>query len=125
MCEINCSGGCPECSPEDHKRKPHVHAELIKAWADGAQIEEWHVSAQKWVPIGLNDHTILWCSHSKYRIKPEPKPDRKIRLVNVEGATHQLIPYTETEDIYTNYSCIEVIVDGETNKLKDVRILRK
>ena len=54
--------------------KPHKHAELIKAWADGAEIE--------WVYATEGDGTKLWVvvdnpawneSH-EYRIKHEPKP---------------------------------------------------
>lgn len=53
--------------------KPHVHAELIKAWADGAEIEYLH--------DGISWRTILnnpsWASGVKYRIKPQPpkEPD--------------------------------------------------
>lgn len=55
--------------------KPHKHAELIKAWVEGAEIE--------WVYATQGDGTKLWAaiphpvwyeSH-EYRIKPEPKPD--------------------------------------------------
>jgi hypothetical protein len=59
--------------------KPHKHAELIKAWADGAEIEqryvletcnletkEWHRFDDYWENYG-------W----EYRIKPEPKPEIK------------------------------------------------
>ena len=50
--------------------KPHKHAELIKAWADGAEIEYrnnegvWHTA-----------HGPTWGISGIYRIKPEVKPD--------------------------------------------------
>jgi hypothetical protein len=49
----------------------HKHAELIKAWADGAHI-------QRLEKIGMwNDLTIEtsidWEPHAEYRIKPEEK----------------------------------------------------
>ena len=49
-------------------KTPHKHAELIKAWADGAEIEVkdtgiWHTIK---MPMWDGDN---------YRIKPEPKPD--------------------------------------------------
>jgi hypothetical protein len=48
------------------ERKPHVHAEIIKAWADGAKIE---VECNGyWVP--LSDRP-CWYETVKYRIKPE------------------------------------------------------
>lgn len=51
--------------------KPHVHAELIKAWADGAQIQYYDHD------LGWSDlmrpswhHEIRLSSLLKYRIKP-------------------------------------------------------
>ena len=50
--------------------KPHKHAELIKAWADGATIEgKW--SGRFW-EVEKNP---AWDVDVEYRIKPEPKPD--------------------------------------------------
>ena len=51
-------------------KTPQKHAELIKAWAEGAMIEkrfgnEWH--KHEWCDI--------WAHDFEYRIKPEPKPD--------------------------------------------------
>ena len=55
--------------------KPHVHAEVIKAWADGAEIEYFHNSRNKWVSCTEP----LWNSNSKYRVKPaKPKVTHKI-----------------------------------------------
>lgn len=48
--------------------KPHKHAELIKAWADGAEIEfrggldEWHVTYHP-----------DWFDDVEYRLKPQPE----------------------------------------------------
>lgn len=50
--------------------KPHKHADLIKAWADGAEIEERHKSG------GWYDFDGGFWSDSdefEYRIKPEKK----------------------------------------------------
>lgn len=49
--------------------KPHVHAELIKAWADGANIEYFNSYTQDWVY--RSNHT--WDTKGQYRIKPVPK----------------------------------------------------
>ncbi len=46
--------------------KPHKHAELIKAWADGAEIE-YKVHNGGWVAL---EHP-SWDDHNEYRIKPE------------------------------------------------------
>jgi hypothetical protein len=50
--------------------KPHLHAEVIKAWADGAEIE-WCINndLNEWKDIvGYNPH---WHSHINYRVKPK------------------------------------------------------
>ena len=47
----------------------HKHAELIKAWADGAEIEFWSTIDEKWY---LADKP-SWDENKKYRIKPEEK----------------------------------------------------
>ena len=53
--------------------KPHKHAELIKAWADGAEIEYFDYATRKWFSWGDNPN---WgADNIEYRIKPEPKPD--------------------------------------------------
>ena len=52
--------------------KPHKHAELIKAWADGAQIQVQSLLTFDWHDV-LNPD---WNPTYNYRIKPEePKPD--------------------------------------------------
>lgn len=63
-------------------KTPHKHAELIKAWADGAKIEMRAVSG-KWV--GYEDRDCpTWHELYEYRIKPEPKPEGEWRDVPLE-----------------------------------------
>lgn len=50
-------------------KKPHIHAEVIKAWADGAKIQ-YESSAGEWRDIAHNNP--MWEQHTKYRVKPEP-----------------------------------------------------
>lgn len=47
--------------------KPHKHAEVIKAWADGASIQLLS-SNNKWVDV-INPE---WLEDIEYRVKPEP-----------------------------------------------------
>ena len=63
--------------------KPHKHAELIKAWADGAEIERKDIYCKYQMnqdPIIVNEHWIFepnpnWSYMAEYRIKPdEPRP---------------------------------------------------
>ena len=78
--------------------KPHKHAELIKAWADGAKIEVFY-SEDEWEEIA----NPTWNPDAKYRIKPEPKPD----VVNM----------------YDLRLRIRLTFDGDTCKLKNAEVL--
>lgn len=50
-------------------RQPHKHAEIIKAWADGEEIEYLSPTTGKW-----NDATSpTWEIDYEYRIKTEPE----------------------------------------------------
>ena len=57
--------------------KPHKHAELIKAWADGAEIEFYSEAFEEWQNPGKSPE---WSEDYQYRIKPAtitvtiPKP---------------------------------------------------
>lgn len=53
--------------------KPHKHAELIKAWADGATIEYRPIPDRgEWIKAPQH---LIWDDFAEYRIKREPKPD--------------------------------------------------
>ncbi|SOD41350.1 hypothetical protein [Nitrosovibrio sp. Nv4] len=49
-------------------RTPHVHAVVIKAWADGAQIQI--KERGKWVDYRI-DSAPHWVPAMEYRVKPE------------------------------------------------------
>lgn len=48
-------------------KTPHVHADLIKQWADGAEIEVYWDSDKMW----SRTETPLWVETVKYRVKPQ------------------------------------------------------
>jgi hypothetical protein len=91
----------------------HVHADLIIAWANGAQIQ---------LKVGNNwiDAEPFWRTET-YRIKPEPKPDR-VMFVPV---VHQYLYPTKEEckNQWRSHSCVKQTWDGETGKLKSVEIV--
>lgn len=75
--------------------KPHKHAELIKAWADGAEIE-WKMPHQTtWDEIAVP----TWNEDYQYRIKPEEKKP-VVRWKCVYENTHGYL--CETEYFYTD-----------------------
>lgn len=102
---------CTPCT----ERKPHPHANEIKAWADGAKIQVRAYPEQAW----QDTDTPLWLECYNYRIKPEPKPDRSfgLPLGCLEGGGWVIGP--------TGWkNTIKVTVDGETGKLKSVEIIQ-
>lgn len=62
------------------------HAKLIKAWADGAEIE-WFAPSNEWLSVGRPS----WHDNQKYRIKPESKPDIVVNLsITFDGETGEI-----------------------------------
>lgn len=44
----------------------HKHAEVIHAWADGAEIEYRGKDGEQWMRTGIPE----WSDHTQYRVKP-------------------------------------------------------
>lgn len=73
--------------------KPHPHAELIKAWAVGAEIQYWDDGDNKWKDCKGYDGFPTWDVELQYRIKPEepsneswkPKEDEKYFFLHEDG----------------------------------------
>lgn len=101
------------------EKKPHVHAELIKAWADGAEIQYSTANYEKWLDV----ESPLWAVGCLYRIKPEPKPD--VVRYGVAGlgalrcgAVEYIGPHNTNPD-----NNLKLTFDGETGKLKSAEVL--
>lgn len=74
---------------------PHVHAEQIKAWADGAEIEYFDLYAQDWVYRSKP----TWDTNGQYRIKPVVKPSSTCCVCNkVAKVTRWLWAYKFPQD---------------------------
>ena len=106
--------------------KPHKHAELIKAWADGAEIEVYQPAFDRW-----EEAEPAWHTSFEYRIKPEPKPDfvfyfspkANHALFNLQYGTSRLEikGYTYEEEGISN---LKLTFDGETGELKSAEVLK-
>ena len=97
-------------------KTPHKHAALIKAWADGAEIEfQWDV-CDDWKRLT----TPRWDQDGNYRIKPEPKPD-VVDYVRV-GSFHEIVvcPLEWARETNSN---LKLTWDGETGKLKAAEVI--
>lgn len=73
-------------------KTPHKHAEVIKAWADGAQIQYQSVHDGRWIDFcGEDDDdpdTGPWSdAPCNWRIKPEPRKGWYRVALLVDGAT--------------------------------------
>lgn len=104
-------------------KQPHKHCELIKALADGAEIQCKQTATGDWLDVEPN-----WHAHATYRIKPEQKPDVVLRVgVELLG--------DEDEFVYANLKNhqpistsafidhIKLTFDGETRKLKSAEVI--
>jgi hypothetical protein len=84
---------------------PRKHADLIKAWADGAEIQIRCRFSGDW----LNIDVPIWSVDCEYRLKPVPKADyRKMGIVHLPSCA---IP-------------VNVTFDGETGEAKKVEIVK-
>jgi len=97
--------------------KPHKHAELIKAWADGAEIECRNKNFQdSWSPLmeGCWDREFL-----EFRIKPQSKPDISYKT-NIEYD----FGWKWVSTTSTKHPNLSLTFDGETGELKSAEVLK-
>ena len=94
----------------------HKHAELIKAWADGAEIQAYSRALNEWYDcIDPNWNEVL----VTFRIKPEPKPD-VVEYLRVGRRTYSLT-FEWSDPPLAN---LKLIYDGETGKLKNAEVIK-
>jgi len=88
----------------------HIHADLIHAWADGAQIQRKR-NNEDWDDAPYP----IWDENTEYRIKPESKSDyvRYLEMPMFWG-------YVERRP----ESNMKVVFDGETGDLKSAEVLK-
>jgi len=91
-------------------KTPHKHAELIKAWADGAEIE-FNDFSGRWAV----NRDPSWSPDLKYRIKPDPKPDFVIYVCAA--------PYSGPATRHSNDN-LKLAFDGLTGKLKAAEVIQ-
>ncbi len=90
-------------------KTPHKHAVLIKAWADGADIQ-YRKQGEYWV----TDDEMGWYEDYQYRIKPEPKPDVVRNFeIRTDGSVW----------LNTSGRNIRLTFDGEMGKLKSAEVI--
>lgn len=106
-------------------KTPHIHAELIKQWADGAQIQ--YLSDKGWWLDATGAPS--WRDTTAYRVKPEPKPDvvlyACIEKNDWKNITAAKVHACNADTRKTETDTVMFIFDGETGKLKDAQVLAK
>jgi len=101
----------------------HKHADLIHAWAEGAEIECWQWSSDKWLPL----EEPQFHPESQYRIKPTPKPDVVIYYLFHKVAGGDFPKYNtavlDSKFTVDGIPCnLRLTFDGETGQLKSAEV---
>lgn len=101
-------------------KKPHKHADVIKAWADGEKIEFFNPQNGRW----RDYDPVSFCGvEDEFRIKPEPKPDivHEVRLWM--GAQNSVLVRYNSESLRVSGANLRLTFDGESGRLKLGEIL--
>jgi hypothetical protein len=72
----------------------HKHAELIKAWADGAEIQVFYNDIMTWGGVDKPD----WHESLSYRIKPKPPVVRWLWAKQVIGGEWTISPVFRSKE---------------------------
>ena len=91
--------------------KERPHAELIKAWADGADIESKYGDG-RWTKC----ESPMWVDGGEYRIKQEAKPDIEV-FANANA-------YDWISFCNESAANIKFTFNGDTGKLKSAEVLK-
>ena len=94
--------------------KPHKHAELIKAWADGAKIQALSCDGNEWNTCYPSP---TWSDSIEYRIKPAPKPD-VVKYIEVYPEARGCMSSWKGEN-----DNLRLTWDSETRRLKKAEVL--
>ena len=90
-------------------KAPHVHAEAIKAWADGHEIERFLEYGNYWYTIDFP----AWDEKAQYRVKQSKPKDKRMDALIVLSHHAGPLLYAAAPD---EANCI-LVFDGESNKL--------
>ena len=92
----------------------HKHADVIIAWANGAQIQYYDAIMRRW----SDNENPKWYEEIKFRIKPEPKPD-VVEYYSI-GKHHVFCAIGDSWEKPN----LKLTFDGETGELKAAEVLK-
>jgi len=91
----------------------HKHADLICAWANGAQIQTYITFTEEWI----DTLAPVWVEGSRYRVKPEPAPDVVEHYYATIYAVSPAVHFNGTPNLKLTF-------DVETCDLKSAEVLK-
>lgn len=103
---------------------PHKHAELIKAWADGAVIQQRHLDSSEW-----SDTTKPgWYGGTQYRVKPVPDTVlyatcNTVLPCDLDAGVANCVVGTFLTTERTQLADLRLTFDGTTGKIKSAEVL--
>jgi hypothetical protein len=98
----------------------HRHADLIHAWAEGAEIQGRANDDCNW--IDLHPTRLTWADNVEYRIKPEKKPDVVRYYYGEYLATAKFFGRDEEHRVPND--CLRLTFSGETGELLSAEVLK-
>ena len=98
----------------------HKHADLIHAWAEGAEIEYRNKISEKWTL--LHNNQPAWFDNFEYRIKPEKKPD-VVKYFNAVYVGETIKYFGRDIEHKSESDVMRLTYDGETGKLIKAEVL--
>ena len=103
--------------------KPHKHAEVLRAIADGKEAQWQSELDGSWnTPTPYNNP--ISDSHLNWRIKPEPKPDVSLAyFANPTIEVEEDGPLVEWTGTWSKCN-LRLTFDGETGQLKSAEVLK-
>jgi len=103
-------------------RTQHKHADVIKAWADGAEIECRGEEDAAWK--ALTGRSPCWFDEVQYRVKPVPREDVEMtRRVSILVEPNSCEPNGLVNVSAGFRRNVRFVFDGETRELKHVEML--
>lgn len=99
-------------------KTPHKHAEAIKAWADGAQIEYYNGITGNW--CDASDPT--WCDRYEYRVKKDPVITHAYHGIGVTKFGDRLL--THTTGMYEFAGAVPKIFESRSGKWETSAVIR-
>ena len=98
------------------------HAEVLRAIADGKEVEYSSIGYSKWYLLNLANVEVNPLSFPEYqwRIKPEVKLDTFIYSTARWDGSHRETGYSVAKSLHN----LKLTFDGETHNLKDAEVIK-